>query len=118
MPRIFEEFHTVGGTVERVHIRNEPDWTPDTMIDTYFDRCDAASGYKPTRSAPHQEDPRYYAFNLYNTMIDRNVAEAKFKLRYVIENMAHFHKQEMARGIKVGARDSWYRADGRSKGRV
>ena len=89
------------------------------MIDTYFDRCDAASGYRPTPSKPmDRDDPRYYAGALYVTPSAARAAEARAELRYVIENMARFHKQEMARGIKVGARDSWYRADGRSKGRV
>lgn len=97
MPRIFEEFHTVGGTVDRVHIRNATDWSPDTMIDTYFDRCDAASGYKPTRSAPMSDDPRYYNGSLYVTMIHRNVAEAKANLAQELDADIKRHKLEISR---------------------
>lgn len=58
------------------------------MIDTYFDRCDAANDYKSTASRPIWEDPRYYNGSLYSTLIDRNVAEAKANLASHIDQLA------------------------------
>ena len=56
------------------------------MIDTYFDRADAATGYRPTPVVypDMSDDPRYFNYQLYNTMIARNVAEAKYNLQMVI----------------------------------
>jgi len=65
------------------------------MIDTYFDRVDAATGYKSTPSRPVQEDPRYYNGQLYATMINRNVAEAKDRLERFIDSRVAHHRFEM-----------------------
>lgn len=65
------------------------------MINTYFDRVDAASGYKPTRSSPIEDDPRYYGGSLYATMLDRNVAQAKNYLANFIDYQARIAKLEI-----------------------
>jgi len=65
------------------------------MINTYFDRVDASQGFTPTRSAPVHEDPRYFMGQLYASMIDRNVAEAKLNLRIFINARVFKHKVEM-----------------------
>lgn len=85
------------------------------MIDTYFDRCDAASGYKPMRSAsaPVHEDPRYFAGQLYATTLDRNVAEARFNLGVVIAYASVHHRWELCLGIPMGDPRSVFRKDGR-----
>lgn len=82
------------------------------MIDTYFDRVDAAQGYKFTPSQPISEDPRYWGGQLYATVIDRQVAEARATLRWVITNAARWHKAEMAHGIRLGDSHSFYTAAG------
>jgi hypothetical protein len=69
------------------------------MTDTYMDRADAATGYKPThQAAPDYDDPRYFRGSLYATIIDRMVAEAKYNLRVHIALSYLNHKRAMARG--------------------
>jgi hypothetical protein len=69
------------------------------MIDTYMDRADAATGYKPTKqAAPDYDDPRYFRGSLYATVIDRMVAEAKYNLAVHISLSCLKHKAAMARG--------------------
>jgi len=71
------------------------------MIDTYFDRADAATGYEPTAGVqPMHEDPRWYAGQLYSTMIDRDVAIAKNRLTWFIEARVIHHKAMMWRDAK------------------
>lgn len=79
------------------------------MIDTYMDRCDAASGYRPTRSAPISEDPRYWNGNLYNTVLDRMIAEAKRTLRREIAHIHHYH----ATMVRVGFNKAFAQIGGR-----
>jgi hypothetical protein len=70
------------------------------MIDTYFDRADAATNWKRTRDHKLQEiydDRRYFQGNLYSTMIDRNVAEAKFNLCAFINERVSIEKSITAR---------------------
>jgi hypothetical protein len=69
------------------------------MIDTYFDRVDAAQGFKPKRSRPVHDDPRYFNGHLYATMLDRNVAEAKANLEHFIDMTWEHHRYELAMGI-------------------
>lgn len=85
------------------------------MIDTYFDRADAALGYPRRQSTPVWDDPRCYNGQLYATMIDRNVAEAKDKLRYMLANACMDHKWEIAGGVRMGDAGSWFLANGRRK---
>ena len=73
------------------------------MIDTYFDRADAALGYKRRESAPVWEDPRYYCGQLYNTVLDRNVAEAKDTVAEAIEWAARRHSDAIVRGVRTAA---------------
>lgn len=70
------------------------------MIDTYFDRADAATGYRPKTCAPSYEDPRNFGGQIYNTMIDRNVAEARYELARFIAKRCIEEKQAMARRVK------------------
>lgn len=85
------------------------------MIDTYFDRVDAATGYKPTPSRPINEDPRHYNGSLYATVIDRNVAEARDRLTGVIDRAVHQHSRELRLGIKLGHLGSLFQASGHRK---
>lgn len=70
------------------------------MIDTYMDRCDAASGFKPAASAPAWHDERYFNGRLYATMIDRNVAEARANLEFVIDMLYEHHSFEIYRSFR------------------
>jgi len=83
------------------------------MIDTYFDRVDAAQGFTPTRCAPVHDDPRYFMGQLYASMIDRNVAEARFNLRIFINANWWNHRCELKKGIKLGHRMSMFNTTGR-----
>jgi hypothetical protein len=85
------------------------------MIDTYFDRVDAAQGRKPTPSRPISEDPRYWGGQLYATVIDRHVAEAKAVMRWTIGTTANNHKHEIHHGIHVGSHGSLFEHTGRMK---
>lgn len=72
------------------------------MIDTYFDRVDAANGWKSQRDNKLQElyeDPRYYNGSLYSTMIDRNVAAAKDQVRLCILARTERVRYEIYRGF-------------------
>ncbi len=62
------------------------------MIDTYFDRVDAAQVFTPTRSAPVQDDPRYYGGQLYASTIARNAAEARDNLAAFVNFLVLRHK--------------------------
>lgn len=73
------------------------------MIDTYMDRCDAAAGtWRTDRDQAVQslyDDPRYFNGSLYNTMIDRNVAEARYELARFIATRCMQEKEAMARRV-------------------
>jgi hypothetical protein len=63
----------------------------------------------------HWEDPRYFHHQLYMTMIDRNVAEAKANVHGVIQNRAAWHRVEIQAGIKLGHPESVFKTDGTFK---
>jgi hypothetical protein len=68
------------------------------MIDTYMDRADAATGYKPTsRATPDYESLLYFRGHWYATIIDRMVAEAKYNVAMHISLSCLKHKVAMAR---------------------
>lgn len=69
------------------------------MIDSYFDRCDAASGYKPTARYLDQNDARYFGGQLYATVIDRMVAEAKFEMQGQLAFLVTHHKRQIRDGF-------------------
>jgi hypothetical protein len=87
------------------------------MIDSYFDRCDAATGYRPTPSTskPIHEDPRYWGGQLYATVADRTVAKARAMVRYTIAAAIRYHQREMYCGIPVGSELSEFDGAGRRK---
>lgn len=67
------------------------------MMDTYMDRADAATGYRPSpRAVPDYESPLYYRGNWYVSVIDRMVAEAKDNLALHISLSCLQHKVAMA----------------------
>jgi hypothetical protein len=82
----------------------------NTMVPTYMDRCDAASGYQPPQAAPDTEDPRYWNGALYNTVLDRMIAEAKQTLRVEI---AHIHRYH-ATMVRVGFNKAFAQIGGRA----
>jgi hypothetical protein len=67
------------------------------MIDTYMDKASWPTWMSPS-PAVDRDDPRYWNGALYNTVIDRMVAEAKQTLR--IEN-DQFHRYH-ATMVRVG----------------
>lgn len=74
------------------------------MIDSYFDRADAAArNWRTDRDQSLQamyDDPRYFRGSLYSTMIDRNVAEAKYNLAYFIDTAVLHHKLRLRDSFK------------------
>ena len=88
------------------------------MIDTYFDRADAAQRYRPNPPQPVHEDPRYWGGQLYATVIARKVAEARAMVRWTVAVAARDHEREMYCGIPVGSTLSEFDAAGRRKGRA
>lgn len=85
------------------------------MIDTYFDRCDGAMGFIPTRHLIDMCDPRYYAGQLYATVLARMVAEARDTVLYAAAWSALEHKEEMRYGIPLGSKRSVFTEQGRRK---
>lgn len=82
------------------------------MIDTYFDRVDAAQGYRPQASNLVHEDPRHYRGQLYATVIDRNVAEARDRLAGALDRDWVHHRGESRAGIKLGDHRSLFTTTG------
>lgn len=82
------------------------------MIDTYFDRCDAASDRNQTQPPIH-EDPRYWGGQLYATVIDRMAAKARAVMRWEILANANNHLHEIRHGIACGSKDSIFNHQGR-----
>lgn len=85
------------------------------MIDTYFDRTSWPTWMTIKPQSNHWEDPRYFNHQLYSTMIDRNVAEAKCNLCHMIDNRVSWHRVEIDNGITLGDPDSVFNADGTFK---
>lgn len=75
------------------------------MIDTYFDRADAACGIRAPSRHPHliqDSDPRYFEGVLYASATDARVAKARVRLAWVIDRAATQHSLEMRLGIPLG----------------
>jgi hypothetical protein len=85
------------------------------MIDTYFDRASWPTWMTLKPQPKHWEDPRYFQHQLYMTMIDRNVAEAKANVRSMIDNRVSWHRVEIGNHIKLGDEDSVFKPDGTFK---
>lgn len=74
------------------------------MIDTYADRADAATGYRPTPTKPvDRDDPCYWNGALYDSVINRMVAEARYNLRVDIA-LSHSYHCNMIRAGFMAAR--------------
>lgn len=71
------------------------------MIDTYFDRADASTGYKVVLSAPISSDTRYFRGQLYATNIDRSVAEARFNVHSIIAQRTTREKIAVSNGFSL-----------------
>lgn len=85
------------------------------MIDTYMDRVDQLTGFRRTPSHPVYEDPRYFKGSLYETVLDRLVAEAKEHLSTELERDLMHHRWEMCYRIPVGMGRSFFTKEGRRK---
>ena len=85
------------------------------MIDTYMDRCDAATGYKPKRCAPIWDEPLYWNGQIYCTVIDKLTAQAMARVRMATHFAAVWHHDEIAHGISMGSPLSSFAANGRRK---
>jgi hypothetical protein len=85
------------------------------MIDTYFDRVSWPTWMNQKPQPPHWEDPRYFHHQLYMTMIDRNVAEAKANVLHLINNRVSWHRVEIGNGITLGDPESVFKPDGTFK---
>ncbi len=85
------------------------------MIDTYFDRASWPTWMTLKPQSHHWEDPRYFNHQLYMTMIDRNVAEAKANVRGLIDNRVSWHRVEIGNGIKLSDPESVFKPDGTFK---
>lgn len=78
------------------------------MIDTYFDRADAAMRYHVAPARTDQEDPRYWRGRLYATIIDRMAAEARSNLADFISIQHSYHRFEIRHRIRLGDPRSWW----------
>lgn len=78
------------------------------MIDTYFDRADAAMRSHHAPAQADQEDPRYWRGQIYSTIIDKMTAEARSNLADFISIQHSFHRNEVRHGIKLGDSRSWW----------
>jgi hypothetical protein len=84
------------------------------MIDSYFDRADAATGYRPAPPvAPNYDSLHYWQGNWYVSVIDRMVAEAKDKVRISIGANILNHRREIRHGVPLGSGCSIFDSAGR-----
>jgi hypothetical protein len=68
------------------------------MIDTYMDKASWPTWMTPS-PAVDRDDPRYWNGALYNTVIDRMVAEAKFELQGQLAFSVAHHKRQILNGF-------------------
>lgn len=66
------------------------------MIDTYFDRCDAAQGYRPKAKPISLDDPRQYRGLYFDTTISRNTYAALDCLQQQLDRDVARHKLELS----------------------
>lgn len=89
------------------------------MIDTYMDRADAATGYMLRQQREDQQrlqdDPRYWAGQLYESAISASVARAKAILKWELATDVNDHKIELRHKIRLGSVRSVFTADGKRK---
>lgn len=85
------------------------------MIDTYFDRADAAAGFMSTYHPIGRDNPCLYAGQLYATVLARMVAEARDTVLFTAAWSALEHKSEMHCGIPMGSKHSIFTEQGRRK---
>ena len=86
------------------------------MIDSYMDRADAATGYRPTPRQPvDRDDPRYFACVIYETPSAARALEALGNLHWALTCDCLTHKTEMRHGIRMGSAHSAFDASGRRK---
>lgn len=70
------------------------------MIDTYFDRADRITGYRATPPKPvDRDDPCYWNGALYDSVINRMVAEAKFEMQGRLAFVVAHHKRQIRDGF-------------------
>lgn len=82
------------------------------MIDSYFDRCDAAARYLHITTCIDTTDPRYYRGQIYASTIACNTAKAKDRVEETIYIEHLTHVFEMDLGIRVGDQDSQFDKNG------
>jgi len=70
------------------------------MIDTYMDKASWPTWMTPS-PAVDRDDPRYWNGALYNTVIDRMVAEAKQTLLTEIALNHCYHAREVWHGFRA-----------------
>jgi len=68
------------------------------MIDTYFDRADAATRYQPSARFVCEDDRKFNG-TLYATVIGKMVAEAKFELQGRLAFSVAHHKRQIMSGF-------------------
>jgi hypothetical protein len=83
------------------------------MLDSYFDKKDWPVWMTTKSVAASFDDPRYYNGALYNTVLDRNVAQAKDNVRRSISNAHAWHRIEIARGLQAGQPESVFDTTGK-----
>ncbi len=85
------------------------------MIDCYRDPHDWQrwKGQRDNAVQQQYEDPCYFNGSLYATLLDRNVAMAKFQLMCALERDIRYHLFEISQGVQVGTRDSVFNAQGK-----
>lgn len=84
------------------------------MIDTYMDRASWPTWMNPAPTVD-RDDPRYWNGALYNTVIDRMVAEAKAVMCWTIGTTVNNHRHEIRHGVRLGSVRSIFEPTGRMK---
>jgi hypothetical protein len=83
------------------------------MIDSYFDRADAAQ--KNWQAAAEWESDFFWRGKIYATKIDRNAAKAQELVAGNVDFLTQAHKREGRHGIKLSSAASMFNSLGRRK---
>jgi hypothetical protein len=85
------------------------------MIETYFDRADAAAGITPTYRFIDLDDPLRYRGLHFASVLDRNIFAAKDRMEQALNAEHAQHIAEMHYGIPAGTKHSIFNEQGRRK---
>lgn len=85
------------------------------MIDTYFDRADAAAGIAPIYRPADFNNPLRYRGLYFDSLLSRDIFAAKDRMSQALNEEHAQHIAEMRHGVALGSDRSYFDKQGRRK---